>query len=95
MLRLLLENGADKDKTNPNGLTLIRLAALNGHLEVVRLLLDLGAEKDKASKAGATPLHLAALNGHAEVVRLLLQARIAIFNLLIFFMVGAIWVQCV
>lgn len=40
VLRILLEHKADKDKSSPHGLTPLRLAALNGHTEVVKLLLE-------------------------------------------------------
>ena len=40
VVQLLLDRGANKDLASPHGLTPLRLAALNGHVEVVKLLLE-------------------------------------------------------
>ena len=76
VVRLLLESGADKDKTGFRGLrsqTPLQFAAANGDAEVARLLLAHGADKDKTAHSGETPLITAASNGHSEVVKLLLD----------------------
>ena len=40
MMKLLLEAGADKDRTDNGGSTALHCAASTGHLEVVKLLVE-------------------------------------------------------
>jgi len=53
--RLLLGEGADKEKAEKNGATPL-LFVTCGHEEVARMLLGEGADKEKTSKYGSTPL---------------------------------------
>ncbi|OJH30342.1 Phosphocholine transferase AnkX [Wolbachia endosymbiont of Armadillidium vulgare] len=53
-------------------LTLLHIAAFNGHTEVVTTLLENRAKVDKKGAGGETPLHLAAENGHTEIVKALI-----------------------
>jgi hypothetical protein len=46
VVRLLIQEAADANKTTTDGDTPMHIAAFNGQLEVVRLLLDAGADKD-------------------------------------------------
>ena len=66
---------------NPDGLyekeellRALRLAAVNGHSQIVKLLLEAGTDKDAADHNGMTALHLAAWNGPSDVAKLLLEA---------------------
>jgi len=71
--RNLLEQGANVDETNSDGITPLRLAAEKGHAEVAQLLLEHGANVDRAlPEYKSTPLHKAAFNGHLEVAKKLL-----------------------
>ena len=64
-----------KTKAQHDGMTLLYIAAAEGHLEVVRLLVESGANKDQGkTDTGSTPLHIAAAEGHLEVVRLLVES---------------------
>ena len=72
-VRLLVEQGVDKDKGSSGGYSPLYLASSNGHLEVVQYLVEQGASLDKASNYGETPLAIAADNGCLEVVRYLLE----------------------
>ncbi|KAJ1473456.1 ankyrin repeat-containing domain protein, partial [Baffinella frigidus] len=75
MVRLLLEEGADKDATNVQGETPLYWAAREGRSNpIMFFLLTAGAKKEESDNAGRTPLHIAAFKGHAAVVRLLLEA---------------------
>ena len=54
----------------PGVFDLLRVAAVEGHVEICSLLLDAGAEVDEVIN-GATALILAAWAGQLETVRLL------------------------
>ena len=75
VVSLLLENHAQIDLADNDGITPLLMAAKNGHTEVVRLLLQAGADP-LVSVQGATPLDVALHLNHLEVAALL-QARIA------------------
>jgi hypothetical protein len=56
-------------------LSMLEVAAMLGHADVVRLLIDAGADLEASlTVSQRTALHRAAANGHAEVVRLLVDA---------------------
>jgi ankyrin repeat protein len=63
VVRLLLEKGADIDRTTGSGRTALHLAAMSGHLAVVRLLLEKGADVDGTTSNGQMALHSAAVRG--------------------------------
>ena len=72
----LVAQGADVNHgySYAGGATVLILAALHGHVEVVRLLVEkLGAKVNQANQQGATALMLAAQFGHVDVVRLLVE----------------------
>ena len=73
LVRLLVEQGADKDKVNSNGLTPLYLASCHGHLDVVQYLVEQGSELDKANNYGYTPLSIATAFGHHQIARYLLE----------------------
>ena len=72
-IKLLVEQGADKDMGGRSGCTPIYFASLHGHIEVARYLVEQGAALDKASNGGWTPLIAAVVGGHLEIVRYLLE----------------------
>jgi len=73
MVRLLLDRGAEVNKANNNGDTLLHAASHKGHDAMARLLLDRGAEVNKANNYGDMPLHAASGKGHDAMARLLLD----------------------
>ena len=74
-VRALLQQGADANAAQPDGLTALHWAALNDSREIAELLLYAGATVKPLTRVGGyTPLHLAAQQGHAEIVRTLLGA---------------------
>ena len=76
-VKVLLENGAEPNKTNRKGWTPLHMAAECGFKSVsmVRMLLDWGADPRKEDKDGDTPMSVAAKNGHREVLALLRGLR--------------------
>jgi len=72
-VRTLLQNGADANGAQADGLTALHWAAMNNSKEMVDLLLYAGATVKPLTRVGGyTPLHLAARSGHDEIVSALL-----------------------
>ena len=60
---------------NPDGLaSSLRVAAENGHLQILQLLLEATVDQNAADQHGTTALNFAAFNGHTDIVQLLLEA---------------------
>ncbi|XP_037471812.1 protein TANC2-like isoform X2 [Triticum dicoccoides] len=68
----LLDHGANQDKADHDGSTLLHYAAELGNCEMVELLLAKGAYVDPVSACG-TPLHVAAGKGHYGAMKILLD----------------------
>ena len=66
-----LRAGMDPDTSDPQGNTLLIIAAREGHLDLAKLLLDQRAKVRERNAFGDSALMLAALHGHLELVRLL------------------------
>ena len=58
-VRLLVEQGADKDEGDWEGYTPLYMASNEGHFDVVQYLVEQGASLDKANDDGSTPLFTA------------------------------------
>ena len=72
-VRLLVQQGADKDNGDFNGWTPLWCASMNGFLDVAQYLVEQGATLDKTDRDGWTSLAAAAIYGHLEVCRYLLE----------------------
>ena len=78
-VRALIQEGADVDAAQGDGMTGLHWAALNGNREVARLLIGAGAALDAGTRIGThTPLHVASKAGHGEVVEVLVRAGAAV-----------------
>ena len=72
-VRLHVEQGADKNKSNSAGNNPLYVASANGHLDVVQYLVEQGASLDETNTWGGTPLMAASAYGFPEVTRYLLE----------------------
>lgn len=73
-VRALLEQKADANAPQADGMTALHWAAQHGNPDTVQLLIAARADVKTTSRYGLTPLSLACVRGHAEVVGLLLEA---------------------
>jgi len=69
----LLGQGLDPDSADPQGNTVLMIAARLGHKEVVRVLIG-RAHVMRTSAHGDTAVNLAALGGHIEIVKVLVDS---------------------
>jgi ankyrin repeat protein len=77
--RKLIEEDADVNASDENGLTPLHMATLSGQLKIMEMLLDHEAEIDCKDDTATRPLHQAASSGITEAVKLLV-ARNATLN---------------
>ena len=76
-VRALLQQGADANAAQADGLTALHWAAMNDDRGIVDLLLFAGASVKPLTRVGGyQPLHLAARSGHGGAVRALLEAGV-------------------
>ena len=64
LVRLLVEQGADKDKADRVGCTPLFWGCDRGHIDVVKYLVEQGASLDKADSSGVPPIS----DAHVEVL---------------------------
>lgn len=60
----------DVNRLNPNGESVLMLAALKGQQELAEIMIRKGAD---VNKTGWTPLHYAASGGHVTIISLLIE----------------------
>lgn len=73
-IRMLVEQRAEVNKAQVDGLTALHWAAYHDDLKTAKLLLQAGADANAANRYGVTPLSLACTNGNEAIVDLLLDA---------------------
>ncbi|MYB52940.1 MAG: hypothetical protein F4X77_12195 [Acidobacteriia bacterium] len=73
-VRALLQQGADPNAGQADGMTALHWAAHDNDVAVAKLLLDAGARAGISNRYGITPLFLACQNGNAAMATLLLQS---------------------
>ncbi|KAL9982254.1 hypothetical protein ACROYT_G004279 [Oculina patagonica] len=73
-IQWLLDNGVHVDVEDDSGCSpLIRLASMNGSVDVARILVENGADVNKKDKIRKSSLMAAALNGNLPLVKLLVE----------------------
>jgi ankyrin repeat protein len=72
-IKNFLESKTNIDAKNNDDWTLLHVAALKGHFEVVQLLIENGVNLHAKNDNGWDSLYIAASNGHLEVVQLLIE----------------------
>ena len=72
-VELLLKNGADPNKADKEGRTVLMVAANYGYEKITQLSLNKDADPNKADNNGFTALYFAAQNGHLNVVKYLVK----------------------
>ena len=74
-VRSLLQEKAEVNGTQGDGMTALHWAAENDDLEMARMLIRAGADLGAGTRVGAiTPLFLACANGYRAMTELLLEA---------------------
>ena len=74
-VRALLQQGADANESQGDGMTGLHWAAQRGELEIAELLITAGANVNAGTRIGRyTPLHLAGRVGSAPMVDALIEA---------------------
>jgi ankyrin repeat protein len=74
-LRTALDQHLDPDLTNPNGWSLLMLAAVEGDVPIGRLLIEHGAKTDSVNSKNETALSIATNRGYDLFVELLNATR--------------------
>jgi len=69
----MMQQGANVNKANNLGWTVLQRACLDNDINLVKNLLSLGANINQADHFGYGPLHEACFAGHFELVKLLLS----------------------
>ena len=70
-IKFLLKHGADINKENNNGTTVLHRASFYGNKRIVKYLVEHGADIFKENYIGWTPLLYACFNGHKDIVKYL------------------------
>jgi ankyrin repeat protein len=75
-VRSLLQQKADVNATQPDGMTALHWAARQNDLETAQILIRAGAKPDTATRYAITPFYFACENGSAAMIELLLRAGV-------------------
>ena len=75
-VRTLLQQKADVNAAQADGMTALHWAARQNDLETAQMLIGAGAKPDVATRYGVTPLYFACQKGNAAMIDLLLRAGI-------------------
>lgn len=75
LVRLIERHNCNAHYKTPRGTTLLHLACLHGHDDIVKYLTSSSIQLDPSAKnrLGSTPLHLACVGGHPHIVQYLIE----------------------
>ena len=73
IVKLLIEVGADVNKTTYTNSTPLRAACFDGHFDIVQFLVENNADVEIANRHGHTCLMIACYKGHQKIVKFLLD----------------------
>ena len=73
-VRALLQQKANVNAPQADGMTALHWAAYHDDLDIARLLVNARADAKSVNRYGVTPLSLACTNGNTSIVELLLEA---------------------
>ncbi|CAL4166932.1 unnamed protein product, partial [Meganyctiphanes norvegica] len=68
-----IQNQADINWKNPDGVTPLLIASLMGHSTIVEMLLNANVDVNMKANDGRTPLWAATIMGRSAVVKMLLK----------------------
>ena len=69
----MLNNGANPNASDAQGVSALEYASWKGHTEIVRILLDAGADVAHVDLFGMTAIHKAVGYRHHKVVKILID----------------------
>lgn len=81
-VKYLIENGADPNKMDMAGETVLMMAAKEGQLEMVEFLLDKGANLNHKDRSGQNALVHSLANNHTNISSLLLEKGISLIGIM-------------
>lgn len=73
MVKVLLENKANPNYSNANGVTSLMYAADNGYYDIVKLLIEFGADVNKKPWDGNSAIFAAVRNNYDSIAELLIK----------------------
>ena len=72
-VKFMMQNGADPNSADEDGLTALHQACIDNCEPIVRLLLQYGSDVDCRDSEDWTPLHACTTCGHVNIARILLE----------------------
>ena len=74
VVKILVENGADVNYRNIDGITPLMNGCSKGNLDIVKFLVDQGSNMDAKNNRGETALFYASsYNTHVEIIKFLIE----------------------
>ncbi|MBQ9630306.1 MAG: ankyrin repeat domain-containing protein, partial [Treponema sp.] len=74
-IRLLLDKGANPNKTDRNGNSALIFACIKNYTDIAKILIEKGADTNFKTSQNLTPLVISLLNNNKELIDILTQAN--------------------